>query len=155
MEQKDIDRFWSKVSIRDPDDCWEWQASSDPHGYGQFFLNGRNYRAPRVSAYLAGMTGLNCRCPKMDNVLHDPEKCNNPVCVNPRHLRVGTRQDNERDKKIAGTFVAPPRTDTTGRRKHKDKISQIKTLRAQGMSLRKISKATDVPYTTVQSYLSQ
>lgn len=36
-----MDRFWSKVDVQGPDDCWEWQASLRTDGGGQFAVDGR------------------------------------------------------------------------------------------------------------------
>lgn len=38
LNQKDIERFLNKVDSRGPDECWEWTASTDKDGYGQFSL---------------------------------------------------------------------------------------------------------------------
>ena len=35
-----VERFWSKVDKRGPDDCWPWLGTLEPTGYGQFFTNG-------------------------------------------------------------------------------------------------------------------
>lgn len=86
-------RFWSKVDRRGPDDCWPWTAALNESGYGVMRpdttrRNGPTIKAHRVSAQLAGMRieGL--------KVLHS---CDNPICVNPAHLRPGTMQDNSTD----------------------------------------------------------
>jgi len=81
-------RFWSKVDKSG--DCWEWTASRLPAGYGRFAVNGQMTTAHRVSyelKYGPIPTGL--------HVLH---KCDNPPCVTPDHLFLGTQQDNMRDK---------------------------------------------------------
>ena len=147
-----MDRFYDKVSKRE-NGCWEWQGATRDTGYGVFRIDGKLYSAHRVSAYLAGKCGLNCRCPKTDIVLHD---CDNPLCVNPDHLIVGSQKENiqqsiERGRwGGAGNFAGWNR----GQLKHQDKMSRIKTLHAQGLSVREIVEATDVPRSTVRRYLS-
>lgn len=80
-------RFWDKVDVRGPDECWEW-TSYRVDGYGRFWL-GCSMLAHRVSWILTHSDpGDIC-------VLH---RCDNPPCVNPTHLFLGTRQDNNRDK---------------------------------------------------------
>lgn len=85
-----INRFWSKVSKGDADACWEWTASLDGRGYGQFGIRtGRNVRAHRFS-YVVAFGPI----PGDLFVLH---RCDNRKCVNPAHLFLGDAGDNIRD----------------------------------------------------------
>jgi hypothetical protein len=83
------ERFWSKVKIGGPDDCWEWQASLRKDGYGRFNINGVTLKSSRV-AYELGIGPI----PEGQGVLHT---CDNPPCCNPRHLFPGTQRDNADD----------------------------------------------------------
>ncbi|MCI0528030.1 MAG: HNH endonuclease [Nitrospira sp.] len=82
-------RFWERVNKNDA--CWIWEGSVDKNGYGQIWINSkkRNDRAHRVSFELN--IGV---IPDGMFVLH---KCDNPPCVNPDHLFLGTVQDNVDD----------------------------------------------------------
>ena len=86
------DRFYSYVDFSSPNGCWNWSASTR-HGYGQFFYNGKIVAAHRLSWELA-----NGPIPDGLVVRHKCPNGDNPSCVNPAHLRLGTHQDNVNDK---------------------------------------------------------
>lgn len=90
-------RFWSKVSIPANviSDCWLWRATSGHlFGYGQTFKNGR-----REAAHRAAWIELNGPIPAGLFVMH---RCDNPRCVNPMHLALGTARENMTDKITKG-----------------------------------------------------
>ena len=86
-----MNRFWSKVDIKGPDDCWEWQAGKHRQGYGVFKFDGKPQLAHRISWLLA-----NTEIPEGMVVMHT---CDNTPCVNPNHLCLGTQKDNVQDMK--------------------------------------------------------
>lgn len=83
------DRFWRSVVKAGINQCWIWKGFRRPNGYGALKINGVHRFAHRVSFVLHGGK-LNAG----DCVLH---RCDNPPCVNPRHLRKGSRVDNRAD----------------------------------------------------------
>ncbi len=91
IAEKARERFWSHV--RKTKKCWLWTHRSDKDGYGKFFHT-RRYGAHRYSFLLT--YGF---LPKGLHVLH---KCDNPPCVRPSHLFLGTQQDNSDDMVAKG-----------------------------------------------------
>lgn len=92
MARKSIqERFWAKVDRSG--DCWIWMGcrngTTQQHGYGRFNIGGHIFHAHRVAwEFTNGPVTDGMR------VLH---KCDNPPCVNPAHLFLGTQTDNMQD----------------------------------------------------------
>ena len=74
--------------------CWLWMGGVDKNGYGQFTVNYRNTRAHRYS-YSTFVATI----PKGALVLHS---CDNPPCVNPSHLSLGSHKENARQRAERG-----------------------------------------------------
>ena len=91
MRKTTFESFMSKVEKTDT--CWNWKGHKDRKGYGQTKLSGKRFGAHRLS-YL-----FHLQDPGKNHVLH---KCDNPKCVNPDHLFLGTHQDNMSDMSIKG-----------------------------------------------------
>ena len=77
--------------------CVNWAGSKDKDGYGKAFVSGQHQRAHRVS-YCAHHN-IDIASIEGKLVLHS---CDNPACVNPAHLRLGSHSDNMRDRSARG-----------------------------------------------------
>lgn len=84
--------------------CWEWSKTRNDQGYGRLWLPGIGHRAAhRISAHL-WIEGFHYN----DFPLMVCHRCDNPPCVNPAHLFIGTARDNMRDAARKGRLPGTP-----------------------------------------------
>lgn len=135
------DRFWPKVDktpgLGPNGDCWEWRAYVHPTGYGQIGLGSAKQgvcHTHRVSWMLT-----HGEIPKGLLVMH---KCDNRLCVNPAHLRLGTHKDNTQDMLAKGRGRAPEGY-ARGSKITKSKLTDemVRQMRAEtGMTYKQLSE---------------
>ena len=89
------ERFDERYTPEPMSGCWLWAGTIETGGYGQVWVReyGRLCLAHRLS------WSLHCGDPGKSYVLH---RCDNPPCVNPAHLFLGTHSDNMRDRSAKG-----------------------------------------------------
>lgn len=93
-------RFWSKVEIRDTDQCWHWTAARTPDGYGSFGI--RRLQHTTIPAHR--LAWLLVHGPIAEN-LFVCHACDVPSCCNPSHLFLGTVRDNALDASKKGLLA--------------------------------------------------
>jgi hypothetical protein len=112
LSQGESERFWAKVEKTD--ECWNWTAALDRKGYGHFGISftdrpriGGRLQRSMASAHRISYIQHFGAIPVGDGfhgvcVLH---RCDNPRCVRPDHLFIGTNRDNVRDMDAKGRRV--------------------------------------------------
>lgn len=147
-----VARFWARVDVRGPGECWEWTGART-RGYGVLGIGRRPeglVRAPRLSWEIAHQQDV----PGGLFVLHH---CDNPPCVNPRHLFLGTNADNARDMTAKGRHGRWTRPDRTARgsqqgsaRLTEDAVRQILADRRSGLTYKAIANRHGVAWRTIE-----
>lgn len=105
LTEKQSRNFWRKIDRgEEPDYCWWWNGSTTRDGYGTFRLGSKIVKAHRVS-YALHIGAF----PSNKLICH---RCDNPRCVNPMHLWIGTDGDNALDRNNKGRgVVCVPRSE--------------------------------------------
>ncbi len=113
---------------RKPTGCFEWSGSRDIHGYGWIHFDGRTVKTHRASyaAFVAPVEAGQTIC----------HRCDNPPCMEPTHLFVGTHLDNMRDMKAKGRR-RPDVGYVKGEAHHSSKLTEgdvrrMRALRVEG-----------------------
>ncbi len=98
LTEKQIKNFWSKVDIKEGNECWNWLGCKDKDGYGRtgFRINGikKTFRSNRLAYYLT--------YPNNNKNLVVCHQCNNTSCCNPNHLFLGSLSSNTKDCRDKG-----------------------------------------------------
>lgn len=143
-ERKPLEvRFWEKVNKNGPllidTKCWEWTGAKKKAGYGFIGLNYKNYYAHRL-AYEFYYKVL----PKEQHVLH---KCDNPSCVNPEHLFLGSQVDNMKDMNLKNRHAVGEKTNIN---KLTDKeVIEIRNKYSSGIPNKTLCKEYNVSHATI------
>jgi hypothetical protein len=96
--------FWSRVKIGRATECWEWIGRKDRRGYGVVQIGVKGVR--RTASRVAWEMEHNRDAPSQFVICH---KCDNPSCVNPLHLFMGTQKENLQDSIKKGRFSSAGR----------------------------------------------
>lgn len=94
------ERFWAKVQKSDA--CWEWMAYRNPAGYGKF-------GPTRQAIVLAHRFSYELTRGPIPDGLFVCHACDNPACVRPDHLWLGTNKENLQDASRKGRMTGAPK----------------------------------------------
>lgn len=130
MTDTDPARFWAKVNKTDS--CWLWTAALS-HGYGAIAWGSRRQMAAHRVAYELEIGSI----PTGMEVCHH---CDNPPCVNPAHLFIGTHADNMADMAAKGRSPSMA-NEKCGKTKLTDvEVDHIRLMAVQGMKQVEIAR---------------
>ena len=141
------ERFWAKVDRKSDNECWEWRASLDTRGYGNFGVPRNDgpgrfimQRAHRIAWELThgALQGSS---------QHLCHTCDNRKCVNPAHLFIGNPKLNMADCAAKGRF-----NDRTGENNPRARVTEeiVLAIRADSrLPLSKLVAKYGLPQTTV------
>ena len=135
-------RFWDNVPMREEGQCWNWHGAKLKGGYGQIKIDGSCVQAHRFSWSIINgpvPTGLVIR-----------HACDNPSCVNPAHLLLGTHKDNVSDKYNRGRNIPQDGSRNNYAVLNDDDVSLIKERLANGEKQKDIA----MTYGVTQSQIS-
>lgn len=146
------ERLYSRVSINPITGCWEWNGSKSEKGYGRTIVGSRKDRSRKtISTHRLSYILNFGEIPEGMEVCH---KCDNPCCVNPDHLFVGTHRDNMDDRERKGRNK-PQKGEKNGRAKLTEvDIMAIKEKRKIGVPYYKIAEEYGVHKRTVMDAVS-
>jgi hypothetical protein len=140
LTESDALRFWHKVKKSEGDACWQWIGAFFSTGYPAFWLRGTNVGGHRV------MCAMHYGLSRGRSALHS---CDNPGCVNPRHLRWGTPADNMRDRSERGR--APWGETHPNAKFTAAQVADIRDQYARGVGRRTLADTYDVTYQAIDA----
>ena len=132
--------------------CWIWTGCKKRFGYGTMTIGSRkDGTRATIMTHRASYMVFKGEIPKGMCVLH---KCDNPSCVNPDHLWLGTRQDNVDDRERKGRNN-PPRGEAHPKSPFTwNDIYRIRKIRQEGKTLRGIAREYGVHHTSIMAICS-
>lgn len=100
---RNLDRFWAKVDVRGPDECWEWKAGRYHDNYGMLGVQNQGHLTT-MRAHVFALILATAEDAWGRYCLHT---CDNPPCCNPAHLYWGTQRQNIADMDRRGRSNRP------------------------------------------------
>lgn len=141
-----MERFFQYVNKTDT--CWLWVGGTkSDKGYGGFYLNGKNMGAHRASWIL--------HYGEIPEGMHVCHTCDNPKCVNPEHLFLGTNADNRQDSVDKGRANGGsiPGSQHYNHKVTEDIVLLIRKLRSEGHKQKDLAVQFNLDPTTISDII--
>lgn len=136
------ERFWTHVERGPENACWPWRGNRNHSGYGVVAVTKSKGLRRQVMAHRIAYELTHGKIPNAYRILHS---CDNPPCVNPTHLRVGTDADNVADMHARGRYRGGFNKLT------RDQVMVIKSLLSSGHRQRDIAERFGVDPSSVSN----
>lgn len=155
-----VQSFWSKVHVLDTDDCWEWQGYQNKGRrsgkclYGRIDIFGeKGIYAHRAAYFISDKTPSICL--RRGDGLFVLHRCDNPLCCNPRHLFLGTHDQNMEDMVRKGRAPAYTSANSPRAKLTSEDVFWIRLHHKCGVTVNALALLHDVSRTTIKSTLSK
>jgi hypothetical protein len=142
MRKQTAESFWARIEKRDG--CWNWPGARFVSGYGKVRWHGKSKLAHRVAWELARGP-----IPKGQQVCH---RYDNPLCINPDHLFLGTMKDNMVDKIRKGRQARGEQCG--GSKLTEQAVREMRSRAARGASLTTLAREYGVAPSHVSKVVS-
>lgn len=139
------ERFWKYVTKTET--CWIWTGCKSPKGYGRI----ADYDGVRSQMRLAHCLSFEIHRGPIHSGLHVCHSCDNPPCVNPDHLFLGTNRDNIDDKMAKGRQAKGSKVWNS--KINDDIVREIRRRRAEGERPGRLAEEFGISGPTVSDLL--
>ncbi len=154
ITEKDKQKFWARVDKNGPTQphmttaCWLWEGDKTRKNtktssyYGLMRINGKRIRAHRVSYIIHNGP--------VPNSLQCMHLCDNSICQNPEHLRLGTNQDNHGDMMEKGRNSYLVGAESPTAKLTESQVQDIRLKYLKGFGFRRLARQFNVGRTTIR-----